>query len=78
MILPFPGGIVRSGARSVLCTPFASVDKRRILPHAACFVATRLPAGVQSVLEVVIDGLSEQAVAQAMRVGIHAARGAVS
>ena len=32
-----------------------------------------LPEGVNSVLEVVIDGLSEEAVRQAMRVGIEAA-----
>ncbi len=76
VILPFPGGVVRSGSK---------VGSRyRGLPastnHAYCptlrgIVDTALPEGVESVLEIVIDGLDETAVAKAMAVGIRAACG---
>jgi formylmethanofuran--tetrahydromethanopterin N-formyltransferase len=36
-------------------------------------VESALPEGVNSVLEIVIDGLSEEAVAEATRVGVEAA-----
>ena len=77
--LPFPGGVVRSGSKvgSKYAGLIASTNGaycptlRGLVPHA-------LPAEVESVLEIVIDGLSEAAVADSMRAGIAAicARGA--
>jgi formylmethanofuran--tetrahydromethanopterin N-formyltransferase len=74
VILPFPGGIVRSGSKvgsSYRGLPASTNDA--YCPTLRGSVESRLPAGVQSVLEIVIDGLSEAAVAEAMRVGIRAA-----
>jgi formylmethanofuran--tetrahydromethanopterin N-formyltransferase len=75
-IMPFPGGIARSGSKvgserykgamastnHVLCpTLRAQVDD------------TQVPEGVESVFEIVIDGLAPEPVAEAMRVGLEAA-----
>jgi formylmethanofuran--tetrahydromethanopterin N-formyltransferase len=76
VILPFPGGIARSGSKvgskryknaiastnDVLCpTLRAQVDH------------TEVPEGVEAVFEIVIDGLAPEPVAEAMRVGLEAA-----
>jgi formylmethanofuran--tetrahydromethanopterin N-formyltransferase len=76
VIMPFPGGIARSGSKvgskryknaiastnHVLCpTLRAQVDD------------TEVPEDVESVLEIVIDGLAPEPVAEAMRVGLEAA-----
>jgi formylmethanofuran--tetrahydromethanopterin N-formyltransferase len=76
VILPFPGGIARSGSKvgskryknaiastnHVLCpTLRAQVDD------------TEVPDGVEAVYEIVIDGLAPEPVAEAMRVGLEAA-----
>jgi formylmethanofuran--tetrahydromethanopterin N-formyltransferase len=78
-IMPFPGGIARSGSKvgarryknaiastnDVLCpTLRAQVDD------------TQVPEGVECVLEIVIDGLAPEPVAEAMRVGLGAAASA--
>jgi formylmethanofuran--tetrahydromethanopterin N-formyltransferase len=79
VIMPFPGGIVRSGSKVG--------SKYKALPastnHAYCptlkgRVESALTADVGSVLEIVIDGLSDDAVRAGMRAGIAAlcARGA--
>jgi formylmethanofuran--tetrahydromethanopterin N-formyltransferase len=74
-ILPFPGGIARSGSKvggrykgqiastnHVLCpTLRAQVDDSEV------------PDGVGSVLEIVIDGLAPEPVREAMRLGLDAA-----
>jgi formylmethanofuran--tetrahydromethanopterin N-formyltransferase len=75
VILPFPDGVVRSGSKPG--------SRYKALPastnHAYCptlrgFVPdTALPEGVNCVLEIVIDGLDEGAVAESMRRGIRAA-----
>ncbi len=74
VILPFPGGVVRSGSKvgSVYKGLSASTNDA-YCPTLRGAVESSLPPGVQSVLEIVIDGLSEPAVAEAMRVGIVAA-----
>lgn len=73
-ILPFPGGIVRSGSKVG--------SKYKALPastnHSFCptlkgRVASFLPPEVGAVLEIVVDGLDEAAVREAMRAGLHAA-----
>jgi len=73
-IMPFPGGVVRSGSKvgSKYKTLSASTN------HAFCptlrgAVKSELSAEVGSVLEIVIDGLTEADVLKAMRAGIQAA-----
>lgn len=75
VILPFPGGIVRSGSQvgsrykflpASTNTAYCPTIRRRI--PGSCLAAT-----VNAVLEIVIDGLTFAAVSEAMRVGIQAA-----
>jgi len=74
VILPFPGGIVRSGSKVGSTYKFLSASTNTAYcPTLRAQVDSDLPEGVNSVLEVVIDGLSEEAVRQAMRAGIEAA-----
>ena len=74
VILPFPGGIVRSGSKVGSQYSFLKASTNEAYcPTLRAAVATALPEGVQSVLEIVIDGLTEGAVADAMRAGLHAA-----
>mgnify|MGYP000032387461 CR=1 FL=1 len=74
VILPFPGGIVRSGSKvgSKYKALKASTNDA-YCPTLRGGVASRLPEGVNAVYEIVIDGLSLAAVEEAMRVGITAA-----
>lgn len=75
VILPFPNGVVRSGSKvgskykaliassnDAYCPSLRTVTKESLVPE-----------NVNCVLEIVIDGLNEKAVADAMRVGLHAA-----
>jgi formylmethanofuran--tetrahydromethanopterin N-formyltransferase len=73
VILPFPGGIARSGSKvgSKYKTLRASTNDA-YCPTLRGAVNSALDSDVTSVLEIVIDGLSPQAVARAMRVGIAA------
>jgi formylmethanofuran--tetrahydromethanopterin N-formyltransferase len=74
VILPFPGGIVRSGSKVGSKYKFLSASTNTVYcPTLRAQVDSALPEGVNSVLEVVIDGLNEEAVREAMRVGIEAA-----
>ncbi len=74
--LPFPGGIVRSGskvgARTSKTMP-ASTNHRLAPTLRAQIDDTLVPDEIGAVLEIVIDGTSEQAVREAMRRGLHAA-----
>jgi formylmethanofuran--tetrahydromethanopterin N-formyltransferase len=72
-IAPFPGGIVRSGSKvgSKYKGVIASTNDA-YAPTLRGAVKTALDADVPSVLEIVIDGLTPQAVANAMRAGIAA------
>jgi formylmethanofuran--tetrahydromethanopterin N-formyltransferase len=75
VILPFPGGIVRSGskvgARGYRGMIASTNDA--YCPTLRPLTASALPEGVNSVLEIVLDGLSADAIAAAMRAGIAAA-----
>lgn len=75
VILPFPGGVVRSGskvgARSYRGMTASTNDA--YCPTLRPLTSTALPEGVNAVLEVVIDGLNADLVRQAMRAGIDAA-----
>jgi formylmethanofuran--tetrahydromethanopterin N-formyltransferase len=74
VVMPFPGGIVRSGSKVGSKYKFLKASTN----HAYCpslkgIVASALPEGVHSVFEIVIDGLDVSAVEQATRVGVVAA-----
>lgn len=76
VITPFPGGAVRSGSKvgSKYKALFASTNDA-YCPTLRHRPKSRLRDGVQSVYEIVINGLTEQDVADAMRIGIEAAAG---
>ena len=74
IILPFPGGIVRSGSKVGSRYKFMKASTNdAYCPGLRSLVSSALPEGVNSALEIVIDGLDAQAVAQATRAGIMAA-----
>ena len=81
VIMPFPGGIVRSGSKvgSKYKGLIASTNDA-YCPTPKGQTRTALPPEVAAVLEIVIDGLTADAVRAATRAGIAAAcaRGAAS
>jgi formylmethanofuran--tetrahydromethanopterin N-formyltransferase len=72
-ILPFPGGMVRSGSKvgSKYTFMIASTNEA-YCPTLRAVSTTQLDPEVNCVLEIVIDGLSYDAVADSMRAGIRA------
>jgi formylmethanofuran--tetrahydromethanopterin N-formyltransferase len=77
--LPFPGGIVRSGSKVGARTSksmMASTNHQFAPTLRVQAGDTLVPEDVGAVLEIVIDGVSEKAVREAMRRGLHAAAGA--
>lgn len=74
VIMPFPGGIARSGSKigSKYKGLMASTNDA-YCPSLRGLTRSALEEGIASVLEIVIDGLTPQAVAEAMRVGLAAA-----
>ena len=75
VILPFPNGVVRSGSKvgSKYKALIASSNDAYCPSLSAVAKESLVPKNVNCVLEIVIDGLNEKAVANAMRVGLHAA-----
>jgi formylmethanofuran--tetrahydromethanopterin N-formyltransferase len=74
VVMPFPGGVVRSGSKTTSQYKFLRASTNTAYcPTIRSQVESELPEGVNSVLEIVIDGLHEGAVSEAMRVGIQAA-----
>jgi formylmethanofuran--tetrahydromethanopterin N-formyltransferase len=74
VVLPFPGGVVRSGSKPRSRYRFLPASTNdAYCPTLRGVVASALPEGVNCVLEIVIDGLTLAAVEEAMRVGIRAA-----
>lgn len=73
VILPFPGGIVRSGSKvgSKYKKVLASTN-HVYCPTLRGAVDSALDPDIGSVLEIVIDGLMDSSVASAMRAGIAA------
>jgi formylmethanofuran--tetrahydromethanopterin N-formyltransferase len=73
VIMPFPGGVVRSGSKVGSKYPkmFASTNDA-FCPTLKGVVNSELSADIESVMEIVIDGLSFEAIALSMRVGIQA------
>jgi formylmethanofuran--tetrahydromethanopterin N-formyltransferase len=74
VILPFPGGIVRSGSKvGSKYKKLRASTNDAYCPTLRGQVTTALPEGVGAVYEVVIDGLDVAAVEEATRVGVAAA-----
>jgi formylmethanofuran--tetrahydromethanopterin N-formyltransferase len=77
--LPFPGGIVRSGSKvgALRSTALPASTNHQLAPTLRAQIDDSLvPGDVQSMFEIVIDGVSEDAVRECMRRGLHAAAGA--
>jgi formylmethanofuran--tetrahydromethanopterin N-formyltransferase len=75
VILPFPGGVVRSGSKvgSRRIKSMIASTNDAYCPTLRAVTATALPETVNSVLELVINGTGADAIASAMRLGIEAA-----
>jgi formylmethanofuran--tetrahydromethanopterin N-formyltransferase len=72
--LPFPGGIVRSGSKVGSTYPKLKASTNdAYCPTLRAITKTELPPACRAVYEIVIDGLSYDAVKGAMRRGLHAA-----
>jgi len=74
IILPFPGGIVRSGSKvGSRYKKLRASTNDAYCPTLRGFVNSALPEGANAVYEIVIDGLDLAAVQRAMGIGIRAA-----
>jgi formylmethanofuran--tetrahydromethanopterin N-formyltransferase len=74
VILPFPGGVVRSGSKvGSRYKKLRASTNDAYCPTLRGNVKSALPDGVNAVYEIVIDGVDQNAVEQATRVGIRAA-----
>ena len=73
IIMPFPGGVVRSGSKvgSKYKSLIASSNDA-FCPTLKGLTASALTPDIEAVLEIVIDGLTSDAVAAAMKAGIEA------
>ena len=73
VIMPFPGGVVRSGSKvgSRYKTMFASTNDA-FCPTLKGLTNTELSPEIESVMEIVIDGISFADITKAMQVGIQA------
>ncbi|MFZ3087301.1 MAG: formylmethanofuran--tetrahydromethanopterin N-formyltransferase [Methylotenera sp.] len=73
VIMPFPGGVVRSGSKvgSKYKTMFASTNDA-FCPTLKGATNSELSPEIESVMEIVIDGLTFEDIANSMRVGIQA------
>ncbi|MFO1205811.1 MAG: formylmethanofuran--tetrahydromethanopterin N-formyltransferase [Burkholderiales bacterium] len=74
VIMPFPGGVVRSGSKvgSKYKALMASTNDA-FCPTIRGITRSELAAGIESVMEIVIDGLTDADIRVAMRAGISAA-----
>jgi formylmethanofuran--tetrahydromethanopterin N-formyltransferase len=73
VILPFPGGVVRSGSK--VGSKYRSLNASTndaFCPTLKGMTQTQLSPEIGSVMEIVLDGLSRQDIERAMRVGIQA------
>ena len=75
VILPFPGGVVRSGSKlgSRYKDLMVSTNDAYCPTLRGIVAETQVPEGIGAVVEIVIDGLDLAAVAAASRLGLHAA-----
>jgi formylmethanofuran--tetrahydromethanopterin N-formyltransferase len=70
--MPFPGGIARSGSKVGSKYKARASTNEAYCPTLRGAVNSALDKDVASVLEIVIDGLTREAVAAAMQAGIAA------
>jgi formylmethanofuran--tetrahydromethanopterin N-formyltransferase len=77
VILPFPGGVVRSGSKvgSRGYTNLIASTNDAYCPTLRVTTDSALSEGVNAVFEIVIDGLDADSISNAMRAGIRAACG---
>ena len=75
VILPFPGGVVRSGSKvgARRSRGLIASTNDAFCPTLRMVTRSALPEGVNSVLEIVINGIDAPAIAGAMKIGIDAA-----
>ena len=74
VILPFPGGVVRSGSKvGSKYKKLRASTNDAFCPSLRGVVKSELPEGVNAVYELVLDGLDEAAVRKAMARGVRAA-----
>src|ERR687889_2449955 len=75
VILPFPGGVVRSGSKvgSRRNKTMIASTNDAFCPTLRAITETALPDAVNSVLEIVINGTDAGVIAGAMKIGIDAA-----
>jgi formylmethanofuran--tetrahydromethanopterin N-formyltransferase len=74
VILPFPGGIVRSGSKvGASYKGMIASTNDTYCPTLRSLTKSALPDGVNSVLEIVLDGLDFESISRAMRAGIDTA-----
>jgi formylmethanofuran--tetrahydromethanopterin N-formyltransferase len=74
IILPFPGGMVRSGSKVGSRYKFLRASTNdSFCPSLRGLAKTALPEDANSVMEIVIDGLEIPPIEEATRVGIQAA-----
>lgn len=74
VVMPFPGGIVRSGSKTRSRYKFLIASTNdAFCPTLGGIVESALPQGINSVLEIVLDGLNVAALEEATRVGVRAA-----
>jgi len=75
VILPFPGGVVRSGSKvgSLRSKTMIASTNDAYCPTLRAVTTSALPEQVNSVLEIVINGTDAPAISAAMRAGIDAA-----
>lgn len=75
IILPFPNGVVRSGSKvgSKYKSLIASTNDAYCPTLRGAVKESMVPPAANCVMEIVIDGLSEEAVSDAMRAGLYAA-----
>lgn len=74
VVAPFPGGVVRSGSKVGSKYKFLRASTNtEYCPTLRPLVKSKIPEGVNCVLEIVINGLDEESVRRAMREGIEGA-----
>jgi formylmethanofuran--tetrahydromethanopterin N-formyltransferase len=73
VIMPFPGGVVRSGSKVGSKYPALGASSNdAFCPTLKGMTQTELPPECESVMEIVIDGLTKEDIDKSMRVGIQA------
>lgn len=73
VIMPFPGGVVRSGSKvGSRYTALSASTNDAFCPTIRGITRSQLSPGIGAVMEIVIDGLTADDISAAMRAGIQA------